>query len=56
MVGLFWCFLTFFSLFTGAPQLLPELPSVSVSVFDKEISTVAVARDLDLYLDQGLSY
>lgn len=44
--GFFGVFLLFFR------YSLPELPSFFASVFDKEISTVAVA----LYLDQSLSY
>ena len=42
---------------TTGQSALPFWPSknpVFVSVFDKEISTVAVARDLGLYLEQSI--
>ena len=40
----------------GEPQLLCQLPSVSVKILGKEIIPVTVAKDLGIYIDQSLTY
>ena len=40
----------------GVPQLLRQLPAVSMSLLGKEIAPVPIAKDLGLYIDQTLSY
>ena len=40
----------------GVPQLLRQLPSVSISLLGKEITPVPVAKDLGIYIDQSLTY
>ena len=43
-------------LFIGVPQLLRRLPTVPVSLLRKEITSVTVAKDLGIYIDQSLTY
>ena len=43
-------------LFIGVPQLLRRLPTVPVSMLGIEITPVAVAKDLGIYIDQSLTY
>ena len=38
------------------PQLLRRLPAVSVHILGKTITTVTVAKDLGIYIDQSLTY
>jgi len=40
----------------GVPQLLRNLPRLSITIFGKEIKPVSVARDLGVYIDQTLNY
>ena len=40
----------------GVPQLLRNLPRLSITILGKEIEPVSVARDLDVYIDQTLNY
>ena len=40
----------------GLPQLTKKLPAVSLSLLDKTISPVPVAKDLGVFIDQGLTY
>ena len=40
----------------GVPQLLRNLPRLSITIFGKEIEPVSVARDLGVYIDQTLNY
>ena len=40
----------------GLPQLTKKLPTVSLSLLDKTISPIPVAKDLGVFIDQGLTY
>ena len=40
----------------GSAQLIKRLPHISLSLLDKTISPVSVAKDLRLYIDQYLTY
>ena len=41
-------------MFIGVPQLLRRLPTVPVSMLGIEITPVAVAKDLGIYIDQSM--
>ena len=43
-------------LIIGVPQLLRRVPSVAISILGKEITSVPVARDLGVFIDQYLTY
>ena len=43
-------------LMIGEPQLLRQLPTVTVKILGKEIIPVTVAKDLGIYIDQSLTY
>ena len=40
----------------ATPQLLRNLPRLSITILGKEIEPVSVARDLGVYIDQTLNY
>ena len=40
----------------GLPQLTKKLPAISLSLLGKTISPVSVAKDLGVFIDQGLTY
>ena len=40
----------------ATPQLLHNLPRLSITILGKEIEPVSVARDLGVYIDQTLNY
>ena len=42
-------------LLVGVPQLLRQLPPMSISLLGKEITPVLVAKDLGVYIDQSLT-
>ena len=43
-------------LLVGVPTLLRNLPTVSISLFGKEIQPVPVIKDLGVFIDQSLTY
>ena len=43
-------------LLVGIPQLLWQLPQMSILLLGKEIRSIPVAKDLSLYIDQSLTY
>ena len=43
-------------LVVSLPQLIKQLPPISISILGKTISPVPFAKDLGVYIDQGLSY
>ena len=43
-------------LLVGVPQLLRQLPQMSISLLGKEIRPIPVAKDLGVYIDQSLTY
>ena len=43
-------------LLVGVPQLLRKLPPTSISLLEKEITPVPVAKDPGVYIDQSLTY
>ena len=43
-------------LLVGVPQLLRQLPSVSIQLFGKQIEPVSVSKDLGICIDQSFTY
>ena len=43
-------------LLVGVPQLLRQLPFVSIQLFEKQIEPVSVSKDLGICIDQSFTY